>query len=195
MLDFSFTPEHEKLLANYLASRSEAMSLTMTQGYLFALICGPNAVDVEQWLHDVSAADDKIDESVVFAFMALHHHISEQVFAGHYQLPWTALSDYQQRHQWSIGFITGAQPYFDALLVADALSCELKEALQVATEQLAFFSLSQSQVSDYCDQLNCDEVEFLAQQSNLACEFAKGYAQLIEVVAVASGLYDDEDAF
>ncbi|OHU86875.1 MULTISPECIES: UPF0149 family protein [Pseudoalteromonas] len=195
MLDFSFTVEHEKLLADYLAARSEAMSLAMTKGYLFALICGPNAVEVEQWLHDISAADDNMDESVVFAFMALHHQISEQVFAGNYQLPWTAHSDYQSRHQWSVGFITAAQPYFEAILTAEKLSNELKEALQVATEQLAFFSLSQSQVSEYCQQINCDETEFLTQQSELAGEFAKGFAQLIEVVAVDSGLYDDEDAF
>ncbi|MBD1582349.1 UPF0149 family protein [Pseudoalteromonas sp. S16_S37] len=195
MLEFSFTPEHRQLLEHYISQREGAMPLSWVQGYLFASICGPNAVEVEQWLAEITVHDQDIDESVVFAYMALHHQITEQVFAGTYQLPWLNDTEYSLRQLWSMGFLSGVQGYFEQLQASNELSSELKEALQMATEQLAFFSLEHSQVSQYCAQSQCDESVFLDQQAQLAQEFAQGYAELIEAVALQSGLYDDEEGF
>ncbi|NOU51872.1 YecA family protein [Pseudoalteromonas sp. JBTF-M23] len=195
MLEFSFTSEHRQLLERYINHRNGAMPLSWVQGYLFASICGPDAVEVEQWLAEITAHDNDIDESVVFAYMALHHQITEQVFTGAYQLPWLNDIEYAVCQLWSMGFLNGVQGYFEQLQASNELSAELKDALQMATEQLAFFSLEHSQISQYCAQNQCDESAFVNQQAQLAQEFAQGYAQLIETVALQSGLYDDEEGF
>ncbi|BBN80249.1 hypothetical protein PA25_02340 [Pseudoalteromonas sp. A25] len=195
MFEFNFTPEHRQLLADYVAHRQGAMPLSMVQGYLFAAICGPDAVEVEPWLADVSCNDQAIDESVVFAYMALHHQITEQVFSGTYQLPWLNETDYGARHLWSKGFLTGVETYFESFQSSSRVTGELKEALQMATEQLAFFSLEHSQIVQFCTHQQCNERDFINQQTQLAQEFAQGYAQLIETVALQSGLYDDEQGF
>jgi uncharacterized protein YecA (UPF0149 family) len=196
MLEFNYTEQHKALLSTYLANRPSAMTLSQAEGYLFALICSPSATEVEQWLNEITANDTQLSEEVVFALMALHHQISEQVFSQQYALPWSEMTAYQSKQEWSIGFLQGAQPYFEYLIQAHGLSEDLKQALQMATEQLAFFSLSSEQVRSYCEQLNCDEHIFVSEQTALAKDFAPSYAQLIENVAVASGLFDeDEEGF
>ncbi|CAH9066498.1 hypothetical protein PSECIP111951_03826 [Pseudoalteromonas holothuriae] len=195
MLEFNFTPQHRQQLNEYIALRDSAMPLSAVQGYLFALICGPDATEVEQWLAQVSGNDLAMDETIVFSYMALHHQISEQVFSGCYQLPCSGEVDYGDRHLWSVGFVHGTSSYFEPLLTSNKVSSEFKEALQMATEQLAFFSLEHEQVAAYCASHDCDEALFVHQQGELAQEFAQGYAQLIETVALESGLYDEEEGF
>ena len=194
-LEFSYTEAHQRLLTEYLSMREGAFNLAQVSGYLFAQICSPDAVEVEQWIAIITADDNALAEDVMFAFMAFHHDISERVYTEQYRLEWDKKSSYTCRQHWSQGFLVGAEPYYEKLLNAQTLPDELKQALQMATEQLSFFSLAESQVREYCQKTGVVPMEFIAQQAELASEFANGYAQLIEAAALSSGLYDAESDF
>ena len=45
-----FSKEQSALLARFLAEQKDALSLAQTHGYLFAVICAPEPLDVHQWL-------------------------------------------------------------------------------------------------------------------------------------------------
>jgi len=191
MLEFSFTEQHKALLEGYLSSSEQALSYAVCEGYLFAIICSPAGIEVEQWLTAVSGGDEQIAEEHVFALMALHHDISERVFSGQFQLPYrsTAVVELQQ---WSQGFLAGIEHFYAELVNSGALNNEMKQALISSTEQLGFFSLEQSQIAQFCDVNGFEIQTFYQQQHELANEFAMAYVQLVENAAVESGLYDEE---
>ncbi|KKE80908.1 hypothetical protein N481_10565 [Pseudoalteromonas luteoviolacea S4047-1] len=194
-MDFSYLPNHEALLNEYLEQRiqtnSEVFELKALQGFLFATVCGPDGIEPEMWLSHVTGGDEKISEDVVFAMLALHHHISEQVFSNGFVLPFDGESSWQDKQLWSTGFLYGCQSYLNKLNESDLLSDELKQALVTSTELLGFFSLEYAQVETYCQSIEVDINEFTTQQYQLAAEVAPAYAELIEQVALGSGLYND----
>ncbi|MEQ3512701.1 UPF0149 family protein [Pseudoalteromonas sp. BZB3] len=191
MLEFSFTEQHKALLTDYLSSTEQALPYAVCEGYLFATICSPAGIEMEQWLTIVSGGDEQIAEEHVFALMALHHDISERVFSGLFQLPYasTAVVELQQ---WSQGFLAGIEHFYAELVNSAVLNDELKQALISSTEQLGFFALEPSQIAAYCDANNVELNSFCHQQHAIANEFALAYVQLVENTAVESGLYDEE---
>jgi hypothetical protein len=193
--EFRYTEEHQQILTEYLSKRQNALNVAQVSGYLFAQVCSPDALEVEQWIATITSHDEALAEDVMFAFMALHHDISERVYAGHYTLDWDKNSSYTYRQHWSQGFVIGVEPYYEKLCQAQTIPDELKQALQMATEQLSFFSLAESQVKEYCQKTGVTPMVFIEQQTDLANEFANGYAQLIEATALSSGLYDNESGF
>ncbi|MCF2859589.1 YecA family protein [Pseudoalteromonas sp. SMS1] len=193
MMDFNFLPTHQSLLNDYLSSRSngvEAMTLDTVQGFLFAVVCSPDGVEPEQWLSEVTGADESVTEDVVFAFLALHHQISEQVFTSGFTLPFEDVAPWSVMHQWSLGFLRGSQGYLSTLSQTD-ISEELKEALISTTELLGFFSLEHDQVKTYCQSTGIELTAFCKAQYELAAQVAPAFAELIEQIAVASGLYEE----
>lgn len=191
MLEFTYTKAHQTLLKAYLSQSEQAMPYPLCEGYLFATICSPAGIEVEQWLTTVSGGDELIAEEQVFALMALHHDISERVFNGSFQLSY-GIAEYDSLQQWSQGFLLGIEHFYADLANAELLTDELRQALIAATEQLSFFSLEQAQVKQFCEINSLDLVSFCAEQYALANEFSPAYAQLIENAAVASGLYNEE---
>ena len=191
MLEFSFTEQHKALLIDYLSSTEHALPYAVCEGYLFAIICSPSGIEMEQWLTIVSGGDEQIAEEHVFALMALHHDISERVFSGLFQLPYasTAVVELQQ---WSQGFLAGIEHFYAELVNSAVLNDELKQTLISSTEQLGFFALEPSQIAAYCDANNVELTGFCHQQHAIANEFALAYVQLVENTAVESGLYDEE---
>ncbi|MBE0369788.1 MULTISPECIES: UPF0149 family protein [Pseudoalteromonas] len=194
-IDFKYTAQQQAVLNQYFSTRDTAFNLEQVAGYFFAQICSPDATEVEQWMKVITAEDDAISEDVVFALMALHHDISEQVYSDCFCLKWHEDTHYLDCQQWSRGFLLGVTPYYERLIHTQEVSEELKQALQMSTEQLSFFTLEESQVKTYCQQTNTDMTLFIQQQMQLAGEFAGGYAQLIEATAISSGLYDSENDF
>ncbi|MBQ4813813.1 UPF0149 family protein [Pseudoalteromonas luteoviolacea] len=193
MIEFNFQPAHQALLNDYLGSRSngvEAMTFDGVQGFLFAVVCSPDGIEPEQWLSEVTSADENVTEEVVFAFLALHHHISEQVFTSGYTLPFKESAPWSVMHQWSLGFLRGCQDYLSTLSQA-SISEAHKEALISTTELLGFFSLEQEQVESYCSTTGIELSEFCKAQYELAAQVAPAFAELIEQIAVASGLYEE----
>ena len=196
-----FTAQHAQQLANYLASRSRAMTLVQSKGYLFAVICSPEPLDVHQWLEQIDPdAGGQLDEQLLFAFMALYHQISEQVYETGFKLPISlkrnindnSQLDLVECRQWCQGFVQGAQGYIDKLLQAE-LSADLTEALQTAYASLGFFALDPQLIATIAQQNQLSEMQLSEQQFALMGDFALGFAELIEIIAVQSGLYADEE--
>ncbi len=196
-----FSKQQSELLSQFLAQQPDALTLAQTQGYLFAVICAPEPLDVHQWLEEVApGCDGQMDEQVLFAFMALYQQISEQVFETGFALPMSLqLSsqgqqylDMQECQHWSQGFLHGAQGYVTKLLSAPQLNDELKDALATARQSLGFFALESAEIAAIATEHGLSEVQLYQQQYDVMNEFATGFAELIEVVAVNSQLYTDE---
>ncbi|QLJ08574.1 UPF0149 family protein [Pseudoalteromonas sp. JSTW] len=196
-----FSKEQSALLAGFLAEQKDALSLAQTHGYLFAVICAPEPLDVHQWLEQVvPGCDGQMDEQVLFAFMALYQQISEHVFETGYSLPVSLqfnsaqqpYLDMQECQHWSQGFMLGAQGYIAKLLAAPQLASELKEALETAQQSLCFFILDSADIASIANQHGLTEGLLCQQQYEVMNEFAAGFAELIEAVAVNSQLYNDE---
>ena len=86
----------------------------------------------------------------------------------------------------------GAQGYVNKLLSAPQLADELKEALATALQSLGFFTLEASEIAALATDNGLSEGQLCQQQYEVMNEFAAGFAELIEVVAVNSQLYNDE---
>ncbi|ASM49098.1 hypothetical protein PESP_a0918 [Pseudoalteromonas espejiana DSM 9414] len=186
-----FNEQHAQQLSAFLSTQPQAMSLTQSQGYLFGVICSPNPLDVHQWLEQIlpNTAND-LDEEMLFLFMALYHQISEQVFETGYKLP--ASFDLEYSKAWSEGFVSASKEYAQPLLNAPQLEPEYKEALESALSTLSFFAVDQQTMTQIAQQ-NSMTLDALCQyQYESMGDFALGFAELIEVVAINSGLITDE---
>jgi len=78
-------------------------------------------------------------------------------------------------------------------LQADTLTADLIEALQTAYASLGFFALEPELISTIAQQNQLSEVQLSQQQFAVMGDFALGFAELIEIIAVQSGLYAEED--
>ncbi|RRS07242.1 hypothetical protein EAG18_17895 [Pseudoalteromonas sp. J010] len=189
MHNFSFTPAQQHCLENYFSTRKLSIDISFLQGYLYATCIDPNGIEAQQWLKVLTNADPALDESVVFALMALHHEISEQVYETGFTLPWHADTPLPEKINWAEGFLMAATPFYEQLM-SSPLADDIKQALQVSTEQLGLFALGEHQLTLYCEKIGQSLEEFQVTQAQLADEFAGSYAELVEVAAVKSGLFE-----
>ena len=198
----AFTEQHAEQLNNFLAGHSQAMTLAQSQGYLFAVICSPEPLDVHEWLEViVPNTQGQLDEEILFSFMALYHQISEQVYETGFKLPVSlkhhadndSYLDLDDCQMWCQGFIQGAQVYYNKLSQVTGLDAALLEALQTAYASLGFFALDADVIAAIAKQNNLSEVQLAQSQYELIGDFALGFAELIEIVAVQSGLYTEDD--
>jgi uncharacterized protein YecA (UPF0149 family) len=114
MLDFNYSSAHQQLLEDTLVAANSPFSLAFIEGFLFADACSPHAQEPEQWLATLGFQDGMLEQEVVFAFMALHHNISEAVFAeSGFQLPKHRPFELMSLHHWSQGFLHGASEYVE----------------------------------------------------------------------------------
>ncbi|WP_105214935.1 UPF0149 family protein [Pseudoalteromonas sp. T1lg22] len=188
-------------LRDYLKEAGNAMPLAQVQGYLFALICAPAPIEEEQWLQEVlggHAAD--CDESVLFALMSLHQDISEQVYETGFKLTsnvavaqrWQDnLAADAELHQWAQGFVLGVSYYLEPLLSAPSCPEESKDMLAQAVTVLGLFADAE-QFSIHAANSGQDEQAFNDALVDMMADFSLGFAELIELTAVQSGLFDDE---
>jgi len=186
-----FTELHAKQLSTFLNTQPHAMTLAQSQGYLFGVICSPDPLDVHEWVDVIlNNSADKLDEETLFLFMALYHQISEQVFEVGYKLP----SQYDNAFcsQWSQGFLTASNAYTQKLLTSPQLDAQYKEALETAQATLSFFALDPQLIAQIASQNSMSTMQLCEQQYDLMGDFALGFAELVEIVALNSGLYNDE---
>ncbi|KPH92867.1 hypothetical protein AMS58_20380 [Pseudoalteromonas porphyrae] len=197
-----FTLQHSQQLSAFLASRKGAMTLPQSQGYLFAIICSPEPLDVHEWLEQIIPdIQGQLEEQMLFSFMAMYHQISEQVYETGFKLPVSLqigadnenYLDLHECQQWCLGFVHGSQSYVDKLMQAGSLSVELKEALQTAYASLGFFALEPEVIATIAQKNQLSDAQLSQQQYELMGDFALGFAELIEIIAVQSGLYTDEE--
>jgi hypothetical protein len=185
-----FNAAHSRQLADFLSEQLNAMTLAQSEGYLFSVICSPEPLEVHQWLAKIVPNSDELEEGLLFSFMALYHKISEAVFGQGYTLPTVFNADYAK--QWSKGFVTGSAVYAPKLLNHLGVPEEYAEALSFAQSCLSFFSLTNEGIADIAQQNKRTVNELSLQQYELMKDFSLGYAELIELVAINSGLYNDE---
>ncbi|WP_105188043.1 UPF0149 family protein [Pseudoalteromonas sp. T1lg48] len=188
-------------LREYLDEARGAMPLAQVQGYLFALICAPAPIEEEVWLQEVlgeSAVD--CDESVLFALMSLHQQISEQVYESGFKLTdnirvaqrWqdNLVAD-ADLHLWAKGFVLGVNYYLEPLLSASSCSEQCKEMLAQAVTVLGLFADAE-QFNTHAANSGQGEQAFNDSLIDMMADFSLGFAELIELAAVQSGLFDDE---
>jgi len=186
-----FTELHAKQLSTFLNTQPQAMTLEQSEGYLFGVICSPSPLDVHEWLAQIlpNTAND-LDEEMLFLFMALYHKISEQVFETGYKLP--VEFNFEFCKPWSEGFLVATKAYAEPLLNAPELDTEFKQALESALSTLSFFALDQQAVTQIAAQNNMTSDALCQYQYESMGDFALGFAELIEVVAINSGLITDD---
>ncbi len=182
---------------------AETLPLDAVRGLLFAVNCAPEPVDVEQWMTVIFAGDSEIQppDDQVFALVGLFNDISEQIYvSGDVLDGGLAMADKLkdnfrmgcQAHEWCLGFTLGLNFYHDKL--ADNLEDEeLLNAFGMTNLYLSLFSSKQIAETAMVHAGEVDLKGFLRQAVSLIPEFARGYAQLIEQVALATGLFEDDE--
>ncbi|WP_276755705.1 UPF0149 family protein [Pseudoalteromonas marina] len=186
-----FTELHAKQLSTFLNTQPQAMTFEQSQGYLFGVICSPDPLDVHEWVDVIlNNSANELDEETLFLFMAFYHQISEQVFEVGYKLP--PQYDSVFCSQWSQGFLTASNAYTQKLLAATKLDAQYKEALETAQATLSFFALDTQLISQIASQNSMNTLQLCEQQYDLMGDFALGFAELVEIVALNSGLYNDD---
>lgn len=201
MMQPTLTATQKAQLTEFLQQLPQAMDLAQLEGYLFALICAPAPSEPSEWIN--TALGEQVaqaDDSVLFALMALHNDLSDAIFshgfrfAQHYQLQPHWQDNFlpsSQLAKWSSGFLIGIESYYHTLQAAKALPKSSKAALQQAVYSLGFFANEENL------QLQRQETGQPAAQLcetfyQLIGDFSLGFAELIECVAMQSGLYNDE---
>ncbi|WP_105253605.1 UPF0149 family protein [Pseudoalteromonas sp. T1lg75] len=188
-------------LREYLSAADNAMPLAQVQGYLFALVCAPAPIEEEVWLREVLGGDAlACDETVLFALMGLHQKVSEQVYESGFKLTeniqvaqrWqdNLLAD-ADLHQWAKGFVLGVNYYLEPLLSAPSCPEQCKEMLAQAVTVLGLFADAE-QFSAHAASSGQGEQAFNDALVDMMADFSLGFAELIELTAVQSGLFDDE---
>ena len=203
MQDLNLTATELNLLADWLSSEdtsAKTMNLPCVEGFLFALICAPAPVEDEVWLNEILAGDlSTLSDDKLFALMALYNHISTDIFETGYQLPksLTAAENIADNfthdsalHNWSKGFARGIG-YAGDLLACENIDIELRSAFAMAISCLSFFA-NESSAQQQAQEQN-SHLETMSQQMfELMPDFATGFAEIVEAMAVSSGLFNDE---
>ncbi len=189
-------------LESFLNGNADTMPFAKVQGYLFALVCAPSPIDEEYWLAEVLGEEAaQTDDSVLFALMNLHHHVSEQVYETGFNLQksvylhadWKAnLAIDSPISLWASGFNLGVGLYIDTLLNAELIEVDTKEMLTQAVLVLGLFS-SESDFVEIAKANAQSEQDFHDNVLDMMGDFSLGFADLIEISAVQSGLFDEED--
>ena len=191
-------------LHKQLKTLDGAMSLAQAKGYVFALVCAPAPVEPELWLAEVLGPEaHNTDESVLFALMNLHHEISEQVYDTGFNLQQSVtihpawqdnLASDSPLSQWASGFELGAAHYLPSLLNAPAVDMQSKEMLSHAALVLGVFA-KQANFLEMAKTNGQNEQQFHDNVIDMMGDFALGFAELIELTAVQSGLFDDDESW
>lgn len=180
---------------------SGTLSLTAVKGYLFAVISSPDEIKVSEWLGTIfNQQTDELPDDITLSLATLYNDISEQVFETGMTLPPTIefsemveanfLSGHPL-HEWSLGFACGINFYSQKLLDAENVEDELADSFSLALMAFTFFADRENaqQVVDSQEDNNINKFAPLMYQ--LMQDFVLDYAQLIEQLALSSGLYDD----
>lgn len=180
------------------------LSLMAVKGYLFALVASPDPVEVEHWLTFIFAGHEDLElpEDKIFALISVYNEISDQVYGDGGRLP--AGVQYSPGakdnfvpghplHEWSLGFAHGIAFYNEKLMEALPENTEVSEEYAIAIMTLGFFADWEMAQSVIALQEQTDVEAFSQLMFELTQEFVKGFAQLVEQAALATGLYNDED--
>ncbi len=195
MLNIEFTDQQRAELARFLDETPSAMSLAQLEGYLFALVCAPTPSSVDEWVKAALGSElSTLSDDHLFLLMNFHNQVSDAVYETGYRFDVSEvtlpISVSSPAAQWSLGFKIGVAGYVPKLLNALVEQPELLEALTMSVEFLGFFAtegLDKTSEQDAQIQTALDAVK------SSFDGFALGFAELIEVCALQSGMVAQDD--
>lgn len=205
MTGTTLSHDDEKLLAQWLAGSetpAETLSLTAVKGLLFAVVAAPDPIETEDWLDVIfgGAAPTTMADDKLFAIIALHNAISEQVYETGPQLPAECVvTDVNEAcfnachplNEWAIGFALGAAFYYQGLLSALPEDAEISTVLQTAYLSLSYFACAKT-AQEIAALQQVSWQDFNASILDMMPDFVVAYAQVIEQAAIATGNYEDD---
>ncbi|NRA53383.1 MAG: UPF0149 family protein [Gammaproteobacteria bacterium] len=195
----------QQQLNSWLLEKSPngTLSLTAVKGYLFAVIASPDPIEVSQWLSTIfNHNTDTLPDEITLSLATLYNEISDQMFDSGISLPdHIEYSDLAQAnflaghplHEWSLGFACGLNFYSQKLLESAELSSELLESFSLAIMALTFFADHENADAVVSSQQQSTIDEFAPLMYQLINDLVPEYAQLVEQVALSSGLYDEAE--
>ncbi|PAJ73512.1 hypothetical protein CJF42_15395 [Pseudoalteromonas sp. NBT06-2] len=203
MKELNLTSTELNLLADWLTgdeTSKKTMNLPCVEGFLFALICAPAPVEDEVWLNEILAGDlSSLSDDKLFALMTLYNHLSTDIFETGYKLPKSLIvvDDVAANfihgsalHSWSKGFARGIG-YAGDLLDCENIDIELRSAFAMAISCLSYFS-NESNAQQQAQEQNIHLEAMSQQMFEMMPDFATGFAEIVEAMAVSSGLFNDE---
>ncbi|NRA85548.1 MAG: UPF0149 family protein [Gammaproteobacteria bacterium] len=199
------THEQERQLNQWLLDEapSGTLSLTAVKGYLFAVIASPDEIEVTQWLGNIfEQQTDQLPDEITLIIATLYNQISDQMFDSVMTLP--TIVEYSEMveanflsghplHEWCLGFACGMGFYSDKLLDAPQASEELIESFSLALMAFTFFADRENAQQVVLSQENNNINNFAPMMYQMIQDFVGDYAELIEHLALSTGLYDDDD--
>ncbi len=205
MTGTTLSQDDERLLAQWLSGPEtpvETLSLTAVKGLFFAVVAAPSPVATEDWLDVIfgGAAPANMADDKLFAIIALHNTISEQVYETGAQLPAecvvSAVSEdcFNAGHplnEWAIGFALGAAFYYQDLLDALPEDAEIATILQTAYLSLSYFACAET-AQEIAALQQVSWQDFNVSILDMMPDFVVAYAQVIEQAAIATGNFDDD---
>lgn len=202
---YTLSPEQQQQLNTWLLEEAPTgtLSLTAVKGYLFAVIASPDAIEVSQWLTTVfNQQTDALPDEITLSLATLYNQISDQMFDSGIKLP--SHVEYSQMtdanflsghplHEWSLGFACGINFYSQKLLDAPNTDPQLLESFSLAIMAFTFFADRENAEQVVASQDESNINEFAPLMYQLIEDLVPEFAQLVEQVALSSGLYDDDD--
>jgi len=202
--ELNLTAKELNLLADWLSSDEtpeKAMTLSGVEGFLFALICAPAPVEDEVWLNEILMGDtSSLSDDKLFALMALYNSLSTEIFETGFKFSKSLLladnhqdnfSFQSNLHHWCNGFARGVG-YAGELLNCENIDIELRSAFAMAISCLCFFA-NEENAEQQAQEQNIALDTLSHQMFDMMPDFATGFAELVEAMAVSSGLFNDED--
>jgi len=200
----TLSPQQQQQLNSWLLEKSPngTLSLTAVKGYLFAVIASPDAIEVSEWLTTIfNQQTDSLPDDITLSLAILYNEISDNMFDSGIELPeHVEYSDMAQAnflaghplHEWSLGFACGINFYSQKLLDSPNLPPELLESFSLAIMAFTFFADRDNADLVVASQQQSTLDEFSPLMYQLIKELIPEFAQLVEQVALSSGLYEDE---
>ena len=197
--------EQEQKLNQWLLDESPSgtLSLTAVKGYLFAVIASPDAIEVTQWISTIfNQKTEILPDEITLSIATLYNQISDQVFDSGMSLPPSIeYSDMVEAnflaghplHEWCLGFACGMGFYSQKLLDAPDVDNELVESFSLALMAFTFFADRENAQQVVLNQDNNNINTFAPLMYQMIEDFIPDYAQLVEHLALSSGLYDQAE--
>ncbi|NRA62501.1 MAG: UPF0149 family protein [Psychrobium sp.] len=202
----SLTNQQQQQLSSWLNDKApnKTLSLHGVKGYLFAVICSPDPIDVAIWLPTIFNGDtENLPDEITMILAHLYNQITEQVFESGYCLP--PIVEYSDMcdanflsghplHEWSFGFACGVHFYSEKLLETMPQDAEISESFALAIMAMSFFADKEMAQTVVNAQEQTTINQFAPSMFQMIVDFAAEFAQLVEHTALSTGLYDEDIA-
>jgi len=197
--------QQQQQLSSWLLDKApnNTLSLNAVKGYLFAIICSPDPIDVSDWLPVIfNEQVDDVPDEITLILAQLYNWISDQIFDTGYALPNTVefsemidanfLSGHPL-HEWSLGFACGVNFYSQGLIENMDIQSEIAETFSLAVMAMTYFADAEIAQEIVAQQEESNLSHFSPIMFQMINDLVGDFAQIVEHAALSTGLYDDEE--